>query len=81
MNIDPSLVGIIGSLILIIGAALPDPVVQHPIASRKNQFFTIGNACMFTYAVLNYFAGGELLFILLQILIAVSTILMLRLRP
>ena len=32
---------------------------------------------MFTYAVLNYFAGGELLFILLQILIAVSTILML----
>ena len=74
---QPMIIGIIGSLILVIGAAWPVAQGGHPAASRKNQFFALGNALMFVYALLRYFEGGSLLFILLQILIAISTVLML----
>ncbi len=70
-------IGILGSIILIIGAALPDRATSHPALLRKNQFLAVGSTCMFAYAVLNYFDGGSFFFILLQILITVSTVLML----
>lgn len=74
---DPRfLIGIIGSLLLVIGSALPDRSVSHPAKSRKNQFFAIGNACMFAYALLGYLAGGPIFFVVLQIFIVLSTLLM-----
>src|SRR3989344_5224923 len=69
--------GILGSLILIIGAALPDRVTSHPARSIKNQFLAVGSTCMFAYSILNYLDGGSFFFVLLQVLIAVSTVLML----
>ncbi|MAE68303.1 MAG: hypothetical protein QF793_01965 [Candidatus Peribacteraceae bacterium] len=77
MTIDPFLIGLIGSIILVTGAAWPALKVKHPVLSRKNQLFAVGNACMFAYAILQYFGGGSFFFILEQILIAVSTVLML----
>lgn len=71
------IVGIVGSLILVLGAAWPDIRVPHPAQSFKNQLFTVGNACMFAYSYLNFLDGGEIFFIFLQVLIAVSTVLML----
>jgi hypothetical protein len=73
---DPFTVGLVGSAILIIGAAWPVHTVPHPAKSVKNWLFTVGSACMFGYAVLNYFDGGSFFFILLQILIAITTVLM-----
>ncbi len=73
----PELIGIIGSIILVIGAAWPVKTTGHPALSTKNQLFAVGNMCMFTHSIVNYFNGGEVFFVLLQILIAVSTVLML----
>ena len=68
--------GIIGSIILVIGAALPPIKVSHPAKLPKNWFFAAGNVSMFSYSYLNYLAGGSIFFVFLQILIAVSTVLM-----
>ncbi|MDA0375965.1 MAG: hypothetical protein O3A80_01475 [bacterium] len=76
MTIDPFLIGLIGSAILIVGAAMPARTVLHPARSLKNWLFLIGSACMFGYAILHYLDGGSFFFVLLQILIAISTVLM-----
>ena len=68
--------GIIGSAILVLGAALPDRTVSHPVQSTKNWLFAVGNLFMFLYAILLYVQGGTMLFFILQVLIAVSTVLM-----
>jgi len=70
------LVGLFGSLVLIAGVAYPLKSVSHPARSTKNWLFTAGNASMFLYAYLNFLAGGSVFFIYLQVLIAVSTVLM-----
>lgn len=75
MNIT-FLTGFIGSLILVTGAAWPITPASHPIKSVKNWIFVAGNIFMFTYAILNFLAGGQIFFIFLQILIMVATILM-----
>ena len=62
--------GLLGSLILIIGVLTTAPKI-------KNGFFAVGNACMFLYALLGYLAGGPIFFLILQIFIALSTISML----
>lgn len=74
---DPRfLIGLLGSVILIIGAALPDRPVPVAWKSGKNQLFACGNAGMFLYALLGYLAGGPIFFLILQIFIACSTIFM-----
>ncbi len=77
MPFDPELFGVLGALILVIGAAWPVKTTGHPILSRKNQLFAAGNVCMFAYAISHYFLGGSVFFILLQVLIMTSTVLML----
>lgn len=72
----PFIVGFIGSIILVLGAAWPVALSGHPAHSRKNQLFFLGNVFMSAYAIMNYFEGGSFFFILLQCLIAISTILM-----
>lgn len=74
---NPEFFGVLGSLILVIGAAWPVQTTGHPALSRKNQVFAVGNVIMFAYAVSHYFLGGSIFFILLQVLIMTSTVLML----
>ncbi|MDP7454128.1 MAG: hypothetical protein QF809_01125 [Candidatus Peribacteraceae bacterium] len=70
------IVGIIGSLILVSGAAYPIEKVSHPAKSVKNWLFAIGGLCMLGYAILNYIAGGTIFFVILQIFINSTSLLM-----
>lgn len=74
---NPIVFGVLGSGILVIGAAWPIVTTGHPARSHKNQLFAVGNLLMFFYAISHYLAGGSIFFILLQVLIATSTVLML----
>lgn len=72
-----SLIGIIGSLILVTGAAWPEGQdAKHPIKYFKNWLFTIGGFSMLIYAILGYLEGGPIFFIFLQGLVGISSILM-----
>jgi len=65
--------GLIGSLILVTGAAWPNTSAKtHPVKSIKNWLFTIGALIMLLYAIL----GGSIFFIILEILIVIASILM-----
>jgi hypothetical protein len=71
------LTGIVGAFILVVGSAWPEPKkVDHPAKSLKNWLFAIGGFIVFLYAILNYQAGGPIFFVFLQILVAISSILM-----
>jgi len=72
------LTGLIGSLILVIGSAWPESKdVKHPIKSLKNWLLAIGGGViLLIYAILNYQQGGAIFFVLLQVLVAISSILM-----
>ncbi len=69
-------IGVIGSIILVIGSAWPAKKVKHPAYSKKNRLFAVGNIFMFIFAVLGYLSGGSVFFIFLQVLIAISTVMM-----
>lgn len=76
------LTGLLGSLILITGATWPEiKDVQHPAKSPKNWLFAIGSFVMFLYAIFGYQQGGPIFFVILQILVAVSSILMMLNTP
>ena len=65
--------GIVGAVILLIGAAWPIGNVKKESQSIKNWIFIAGNALMFAYALLNYYLGqGVFFFILLQLLVNVG---------
>lgn len=70
------LIGIVGGLILVSGAAWPDRPVSHPARSLKNWLFAIGGAVMLAYSTLNYLAGGPIFFLFLQILVNLSSVFM-----
>lgn len=71
------LTGLIGSLILVLGAAWPNPKKAiHPAKCTKNWLFAIGGLFMFAYALLGYLNDGPIFFVILQILVAVSSVLM-----
>ena len=70
------LTGLLGSLILVTGAALPDRKTFHPARSFKNWCFAIGGMVMFLYALLNYIAGGSVFFLFLQVLVNLSSVFM-----
>jgi len=71
------LTGIIGSIVLVTGAAMPEKATKkHPVKSFKNWLFAVGGIIMFAYAILNFLDGGPIFFIFLQILVAVATVLM-----
>ncbi len=75
------LTGIVGSLILVIGAALPGGRPSHPTRSAKNWFLSVGAAIMFVYSILNYQSGAPVFFVLLELLVVVaSALLMLNVR-
>ncbi len=70
------LLGLVGSLILVTGSALPDHRAKHPYQSTKNWCFAIGAAFMAAYSTLNYLAGGPIFFIFLQALVILSSVFM-----
>ncbi len=71
------LIGLIGSLILVTGAAWPENEdINHPTKSIKNWFLAIGAIIMFAYALINYFNNGAIFFVFLQGLIIIASIMM-----
>ena len=70
------LTGLLGSLILITGAAWPDTKTSHPARSLKNWLFAIGGFVMLIYALLNYQNGGPIFFVILQLLVNISSVFM-----
>ena len=76
------LTGLIGSLVLVTGAAWPEiKEVKHPTKSIKNWLFAIGGFIMFLYALLGYQEGGPIFFVILEILVVISSILMMLNTP
>lgn len=72
------LIGLLGSLVLITGAAWPEAKTsRHPTKSIKNWLFALGGGViLLIYSLLNYRAGGPVFFVFLQILVAISSVLM-----
>jgi len=69
--------GILGSLILVVGAACPEPKNKvHPTKSLKNWLLAIGGIIMFIYALLNFQQGGQIFFVILEILVVIASIMM-----
>lgn len=69
--------GILGSLVLVSGAAWPSSKnVKHPAKSIKNWLFAVGGFIMLIYAILGYQTGGPVFFVFLEILVVFASILM-----
>lgn len=74
--------GLVGSLVLVTGAAWPEiKNVKHPTKSLKNWLFAIGGFIMLLYAIFGYQQGGPIFFVILQILVAISSVLMMLNTP
>lgn len=76
------LTGLVGSLVLVAGAAWPETKdIKHPTKSLKNWLFAIGGFIMLLYAIFGYQQGGPIFFVILEILVAISSILMMLNTP
>lgn len=74
--------GLLGSLVLVTGAAWPESKnLKHPTKSLKNWLFAIGGLLMFLYAFLGYQQGGPIFYVILEILVAISSVLMMLNTP
>ena len=71
-----SVIGLTGAIVLVAGAAYPERTASHPAKSAKNWLFAIGGLCMLAYAILNYLGGGTIFFVILQLFINATSILM-----
>jgi hypothetical protein len=71
------ILGVIGGIILVLGAAWPDSNKKHPARVFKNWLLALGGGFTFAYALLNYLDGGIVFFVLLQVLVVVATFMML----
>ena len=69
-------IGLVGSLILVTGAAWPIVKVKHPVYSKKNWLFATGGIFMLVYSIIGYIGGGPVFFIFLQALVAIASIMM-----
>lgn len=71
------IVGLVGSLILIVGAAWPElKSSQNSRKSIKNWLLAIGGDFMLIYSILNYVQGGSIFFVFLQVLVFIASIFM-----
>ncbi len=68
--------GIVGSLVLVTGAAWPGLEAKHPVKSVKNWLFAIGGLIMLLYAFFGYQQGGPIFFVILEIFVVIASILM-----
>ena len=73
----PFIIGVLGSLVLVTGAAWPElKSITHPAKSIKNWLLAMGALLMLSYTVLGYLGGGPVFFIFLQILAVFASTLM-----
>lgn len=70
------IIGLVGSLILALGAAYPDKSVLKSYYSIKNWLLGIGGLLMFLYSVINYLNGSLVFFVFLEGFVVVASILM-----
>ena len=68
--------GILGSLVLVTGAAWPSKKVSHPTKSKKNWLLAIGSFIMLLFSIMGYLAGGNVFFVFLEIFVVIATVLM-----
>lgn len=74
--------GLIGSLVLVTGAAWPEGEdAKHPAKSIKNWLFAIGGLLMLLYAIFGWQQGGPIFFMILEILVVISCVLMMLNTP
>lgn len=74
--------GLTGSLILVTGAAWPEiKDDKHPTKSFKNWLFAVGGFIVLLYSIFSYQQGGPIFFVILEILVAISSILMMLNTP
>ncbi|MDP3976029.1 MAG: hypothetical protein Q8P95_03870, partial [bacterium] len=74
--ISPFAIGLVGSLVLVTGSALPTRAVKKAYKAPQNWLFAIGGLLMLTYSSLNYLNGGPIFFVFLQALVNIASILM-----
>ena len=75
---SPTLVfytGLIGSLILVAGAAWPDKE-KRPLKSKKNWLLAIGAIVLLVYSYFNYLNDGPIFFVFLEGLAVIASIMM-----
>lgn len=71
------LTGLIGSLVLVTGAAWPEAKnVKRPMKSIKNWLFAAGGLTMLIYAIFNFQQGGSIFFVILEIMVVIASVLM-----
>lgn len=70
------LLGIAASLVLVLGAALPDTTVKHAVQSRKDWCFLLGGAGILLYAILNWMNGAPIFFVFLEGVVMFASVLM-----
>jgi hypothetical protein len=75
------LTGLLGSIILVAGAAYPDRPATHPTHSVKNWLFAVGGFLMLVYSWLGWREGGLIFFLILELFINLSSILMMANTP
>lgn len=76
------LTGLIGSLVLVSGAAWPEAKnITHPTKSLKNWLFAVGGFILLLYAIFGYLQGGPVFFVILEALVAIASILMMANTP
>ncbi len=76
------LTGLIGSLILVTGAAWPEPKdISHPAKAVKNWLFAVGGLLMLLYAIFGWQQGGPIFFMILEILVVIASTLMMLNTP
>lgn len=68
--------GIMGSIVLLIGAIWPLEKTKEPTKSVKNWLFASGSFIMLLYAVLGYLSGGSVFFIVLELQVLLAVALM-----
>lgn len=74
--------GLVGSLVLVVGAAWPEPHdTSHPAKSFKNWLFAAGGLIMLLYAFLGFRQGGPIFFVMLEILVVIASALMMLNTP
>lgn len=67
--------GLIGSLILVLGAAWPGTNKKlAPVKSIKNWLFAIGGVVMLLYSILGYQNGGPIFYVFLEALVTLASV-------
>lgn len=70
--------GLVGSLVLVTGAAWPEPKTGiHPVKSVKNWLLMVGAVIMLAYAILGYIADNSIFFVILELLVVIAGVMML----